>query len=180
MRRIAAAFVGLAMLACWPVVGLAEGKPEAASLYDLPFHWVDDAGRDVSLSDWGGSRVLLTFFYANCTRVCPRTMQILKKIQKKLDEQSVSAEFVLITIDPLSDTVAALARLRSNRNLPANWHLLRAEPGETNRFTAALGFANWPHDVDQLMHDFRIYELDESGRVSRTLEWNDGVDDLFD
>lgn len=161
--------------------GAAAAEVPAFSLDDFEDRWIRHDGSEVTLSDWKGRTLFLAPFYTSCERVCPRTVQTLKKIQSTLDERSREADILLVTLDPVVDTARTLDRYRTNKKLRDNWHLIRADRDQTSRLMEALEFKNWRADADQhVIHDFRIYEFDHDGHLVRMMDWNDKVSDLLD
>ena len=86
---------------------LAAGSPLAAAgpeggarLQVLPQAWTDDSGRHVALADFTGQPVVLTMAYASCHRICPMTIEQLKRLQSSFDARGEAATFVVVGYDP--------------------------------------------------------------------------------
>lgn len=96
------------------------------------FVLTDQNGRPVRLSQFHGRVVLLTFFYASCTDVCPLTMAALARVQRELIRRhwwGTDVVFASVTTDPLRDTPAMLrayaARYQAD---PGGWYFLTGDP----------------------------------------------------
>gem|GEM_PF-1077991 len=142
----------------------AQERP-AGSVYDFPGTWTDDHGQKVSLAQWRGNRVFLTLFYTSCNMmICPYSLGVLQKIQKKLDERSQQGEFVLVSLDAKKDKPRQLARFKKQRKFGENWHLLVGGQEQTEQLARVLKLNNFAMD-DHFIHDFRIYVLDGAGNA---------------
>jgi protein SCO1/2 len=135
-------------------------------LAQLPQHWQDDQGRDVSLSDFSGRRVYLTMAYASCRRICPMTMARLRELQHEADASGIAAEFVIVGYDPTVDDPGTWQQYRRTRGLDReNWHFLSGTPASTEQFARRLGFPFWKYER-HVMHEFRIVVVDEQGEIA--------------
>jgi protein SCO1 len=82
-----------------PYYGIYYGK-------DAPdFTLSDPEGNPVSISDFEGEEVLLTFGYTSCPDICPTTLSQLNAVTRKLGaEESKELRVLFVTIDPERDT----------------------------------------------------------------------------
>src|SRR5947209_2745019 len=77
---------GVLVVALGALTGVAHADPpfpvisKPAPDFALP----DQDGRSIRLSQFHGKLVLLTFFYTNCTDVCPLTTAALARVQREL------------------------------------------------------------------------------------------------
>lgn len=83
---------------------LAPEKPIAAP----PFTLDDQFGTPVSLSDYRGKAVLLTFLYVNCPDVCPLITAALRTTTDRLGAKAKDVQVVAISVDPVGDTPKAV------------------------------------------------------------------------
>lgn len=74
------------------------------------FSLVDEDGRHVSLDSYRGKPVLLFFGYTKCPDVCPMTLNKLTRAMKDAGGDARDIQVLLITLDPATDTPAALRR----------------------------------------------------------------------
>ena len=91
---------GLASVLCAVAMAHGAGLAGGVRLAVLPQSWRDDSGRPISLAGLSGQRVVLTMAYANCHRICPATIEGLKRLQAALDAKGEQAEFVIVGYDP--------------------------------------------------------------------------------
>ncbi|MDZ4094227.1 MAG: SCO family protein [Paracoccaceae bacterium] len=80
-----------------------------------PFALIDQTGHPRTEADPAGHLQLLFFGYANCQQICSVALPQMADIQVGLAARGVALTPVMITVDPLRDTVAtigpALARV---------------------------------------------------------------------
>lgn len=135
--------------------------------------WTDDHGKSVSLAEFRQAPLVVTAFYCSCKKICPqKTLKTLRQLQQRLDRERVSANMVLVTLDPEHDTPAALARYRTSQGLTReNWHLLRGSAHDVEALSRAFGLGSSYETDGHVFHDFVIALLWPSGRVSK-LDWD--------
>jgi protein SCO1/2 len=162
--------------ACAPVQGgprVAESaRPTAAadvsgpSLFAYPWTWTDERGQRVALSRWRGQTLVVSAVYATCRATCPRTIAKLQKIEADFQRNNRAAQFLLVTLDPVSDTPDVLRRFKQESGFPDSWHLLAGSVQATRELTDILDI----HIIDDgphLMHDAKIVVFDAAGRPTR-------------
>ena len=173
-RAAAARAVVCVALACTfllgPLIarpGFADtGAPGKTLLEQLPQSWLDDQGRDTSLAEFRGRRIVFTMAYASCRRVCPMTMAHLQELQSEIDAGGQSAEFVIVGYDPAVDDPQAWHQYRHSRGLLRdNWHFLTGTRTSTEQLAHRLGFPFWKYDR-HVMHEYRIVVVDEHGKLA--------------
>lgn len=74
------------------------------------FHLVDPTGAPRSLADYRGKVVLLFFGYTNCPDECPTTLAKMAQAVDRLGEDGKRVQGILVTVDPVRDTPAVLAK----------------------------------------------------------------------
>ena len=91
-------------------------QPEHALVFSTPrvlpdFFLIDHSGEQFGPQQLVGSWTLLFFGFTRCPDVCPTTLQTLAAATRKLDDlpEHLRPSVVLVTVDPLRDTVEALA-----------------------------------------------------------------------
>src|SRR5438552_16354149 len=128
-RRLAIlAFVAAVVLTAAPRAARSHDAPERAEAAALPgspspslavigpappFTLVDPTGRSVSLADYAGRVVLLSFVYTTCRSACPLVTQRMAALQRRLREAGLFGPRVgcaPITADPDRDGAATPAR----------------------------------------------------------------------
>jgi len=140
---------------------------------DVGGEWLDDGGRAVSLSDWQGRYTVLTMSTGACRKICSTTLRRMEELQAIADRRGLGVDFLVIGLDPRSDTPKAWREYRAQRKLGReNWHFVSGGEERTRRVAGMLGISYWFYD-EHLLHDFRIVLIAPDGTIRRTLAWAD-------
>jgi protein SCO1 len=144
-------------------------RPGDAAPADTLF--VDQHAQTVSLSQWRGAAVVLTFIYTRCPlpQFCPLLDRRFTEIQRTAQgDPALHARVRLLSVsfDPDGDTPARLsahaARLGANA---AMWRLATAPRETVDRFAARFG-VNVIREQDQtITHSLRTAVIGPDGRV---------------
>jgi protein SCO1 len=124
-------------------------------------------GMRVSLRDYRGRVVAVTFIFASCTDTCPLLTDTMARVQDKLGSTFGSQiAFVSITVDPDRDTPGVLKQYAQNfgANLEG-WAFLTGDPGairEIGRKYGVFAKKTASGDVD---HTFLTSLIDREGRL---------------
>ncbi len=175
--RCAVALVALASLGgcAWlmeepraePVRADRAPRGPRPSLFARPWVWSDELGRQVRFARWRGQPVVVTAAFTSCRETCPRTMQKLRDVYARFQREKRAATFVVVTLDPATDTPHRLRAFKKEQRLPASWHFLTGPKAQTRELARLLGI----HVVDldaHIMHDGAIMVFDEQGRSRRS------------
>jgi len=103
----------------------------------------------------------------------PRSRQLrgriaFLKVQRKVALQSQlrgKVDFLLVSIDPDRDTLAALRAFRQQHGLAADWRILRGSPEDVKRLADLVGFSYYPGSQLQFAHSLLITELNPTGDI---------------
>lgn len=87
-----------------------------------------------------GKVVMINFMFTTCNGVCPPMMANLAKVQRYLGER-VGREVVMISIsvDPLTDTTAALKRYANNFKAGEGWYFLTGKKENVDAVLRKVG-----------------------------------------
>jgi cytochrome oxidase Cu insertion factor (SCO1/SenC/PrrC family) len=141
----------------------AEDVRGSVSLQELPQRWHDDRARELEFAGLRGHRVVLTMAYASCHRICPATIDELKRMQRVADARGETVDFVIVGYDPKNDTPAVWHQYRRSRGLNRdNWHFLSGSQTATLQLARQLGFPFWTYD-EHVMHESHAVLFDTSG-----------------
>ena len=145
----------------------------AAGVLDVGGAWVDDGGKAVSLSRWQGRYTVLTMSTGACQKICSTTLRRMEELQAVADQRHLRVEFLVIGLDPRSDTPKAWHEYRARRKLGReNWRFLSGDDDRTRRIAGMLGISYWYYD-EHLLHDFKIVLVAPDGTIRRALAWSD-------
>jgi len=144
-----------------PAAGYTPG-----SLYQLDASFTDDAGRPFSLGQLRGRPVVVAMFFASCTYACPLIVADMTRIRDGLPaDRRGDVALVLVSFDVAHDTPAVLRQYRTDRQLDAQWTLLRGDDGAVRELAALLGVKFKQEADGQFAHSNLITILNAEGEV---------------
>ena len=140
------------------------------------FSLTDQNGARVTLSEFSGKLVAVTFVYTRCPfpNFCFRLTNNFARLQKRFAHE-MGRELILLTItlDPIHDQPEALAEYGRTWNIdPKGWHLLTGPPAEVQKFCDRFGVAFYP-DEGQFIHSLHTLVIDRQGKLAANLEGNE-------
>ena len=145
------------------------------------YKFTNELGKAVSLSDFKGKAVALTFLFTRCPfpTFCPRMATNLKEAAKRLKEKSDAPKnwhLLAVTIDPEFDTPAVLKEYGKNYEYdPAKWNFLTGAHIDITAIAEQFGLLYWRPDPKQpvnISHNLRTAVIDANGRVQKILPEN--------
>lgn len=157
--------------ACCAAAEIQSPKSEiqnfsATSLYQADGAFTDDSGKTFRLAKLRGRPVVVNMFFATCGYACPLTVTDLLAVQARLSPESRrEAVFVLVSFDLARDTTAALAQYRAQRQLDANWILLRGDDASVRELAALLGVKYKQEADGSFAHSNLFTILNREGEV---------------
>jgi len=99
---------------------------------------LDQEGRRFDLAALRGRTVLVNFVYTGCSSVCPVQTRALVELQRSLPE-GTKAQFLSVSLDPLSDTPAALKSFALSMGADlARWSFITGRPQDLERLAGRL------------------------------------------
>lgn len=127
-----------AMLSSQSWAGAAPAVPDV--------HLLDSTGASVGLRELAARRTIaLNFIYTGCSSFCPPQTAVFRAVQARLGEvrrPGLEPLLLSLSIDPLNDTPAALARYAERFDAPLSlghgWLMLTGEPAAVARTTRAF------------------------------------------
>ncbi|PBS11240.1 SCO family protein [Lysobacteraceae bacterium NML93-0792] len=109
MRLLSACCLVLLLAACGaPPPGPYHGTDLSGVSYGRTLDLEDVQGRPVTLGDFRGDYVLMSFGYTHCPEVCPTSLLKATQVRRALADE-VPLRIVFVTVDPRRDTGAILA-----------------------------------------------------------------------
>ena len=135
------------------------------------FSLMDADGREVRLSDYHGTVVVLWFVYTSCPDICPLHSEIVARIQEMANATPMreAVRFVAITTDPARDTAAVLAEYADIHGLdPANTVLLTSgvtAPYATREIAGRYGLKFTQRGDDYQLHAAVTHLIDKTGNL---------------
>src|SRR5437660_4562472 len=84
----------------------------------------DQFGNSISLSQFKGQPVVLTFLYTHCPDECPLTAEKLHTVMLSLGNDAQKVGVLAVSTDPQNDTQAAAQAFSKAHNMQNYWHFL--------------------------------------------------------
>jgi protein SCO1 len=124
-------------------------------------------GAAVTLGDFRGKVVAVTFIYTWCPDVCPMLTDKMARVQDALGPDfGTKVAFVSITFDPKRDTPEALKEYAEAFDADvAGWSFLTGEPAAVLELAQRYGVAVAPGPNGQLDHSLLTTLVDRQGTM---------------
>ncbi len=139
------------------------------------FHLVDQNHQTISLTQFTGMPVIITFFYTHCTTSCPLIAGKMHTALVQLGPAAQHVAILAISVDPAGDTPASVTTFSRAHQLQGyqNWHYLLGTRQELTPIWAAYDVTGIPPGASMMSqsamnHSAVVYVLDQQGR-ERTL-----------
>jgi protein SCO1 len=149
----------------------AKGKPayEAPALADNPqpapnFTLNNSLGKPVSLSQFRGKAVLLTFIYSHCPDICPLIVGNLHSALQQLGPKASKVQVVAVSVDPKGDTVKAVNKFISNHDMTGRMEYLIGSKKQLARAWKQYGVkVEGTRDSREVDHSAAVYGITGKG-----------------
>jgi len=145
------------------------------------YHFTNQFGQTVSLTDFKGQALALTFIFTRCPypTFCPRMSDNFSEAQKKLKatpNAPTNWHLLTISFDPGFDTPAVLKSYATRFNAdPMHWTFATGELIDVTAITEQFGLLFWrpnPQDPAGISHNLRTVVIDAEGRVQKVFTEN--------
>ena len=163
------------------VVRVADARPFATStteavasqlnrLNDVPkpLSLLDQSGRTVTLEQFRGRSVIVTFAYAHCETVCPA---LVNEVLSARDALQLPKPVVLIvTLDPWRDTPSRLGAMAERWGASGDVHVLSGAPDSVERVLNAWRVPRARNErTGDVSHPSVVYVIGADGRIAYVL-----------
>lgn len=125
-------------------------------------------GERVTLAQYRGKVVLVTFLYAHCPDVCPLIASNLRVALKLLGGRAKQAQLIAVSVDPKGDTAKAVHHFLAAHELLGQMQYLIGSPGELARTWRAWSVGS-EREVGQpqlVAHSALVYGVSAAGLLS--------------
>jgi protein SCO1/2 len=140
------------------------------------FSLVDQNRQTVTLSQFSGKAVAITFTYTHCAlpNFCFRIANNFRRLQKRFaDRLGRDLIFMTITFDPVHDTPEVMAKYGVTWDAdPKGWRLLTGPPSEIQKISSRFGESYSP-DEGLMTHSLHTLIIDRNGNLAANLEGNE-------
>lgn len=139
------------------------------------FALMDQAGKDIHLSQLRGKVVALTFGYSRCPNpdYCYRLSNNLASIEKRFHQQARrNLALITVVIDPQNDQGSTLIDYAGVWKAdPAIWHFLTGPVPQVKQVAGMFGMNFW-NGEGALTHTLHTVIIDRKGQLAANLDGN--------
>ena len=131
------------------------------------FRLTDQFGKPVSLSQFKGEPVVLTFLYTHCPNVCPLTAEKLHTTMLSLGSAAQRVAVLAVSTDPRGDTMATALSFSKAHKMLNYWHYLLGTQSQLSPVWSsyAVYAAPTPSTTSgSVTHTTALFVLDKQGR----------------
>jgi len=124
-------------------------------------------GQPVTLAEYRGKAVLVTFLYTNCPEICPLITSNLRVALNQLGAERAKVQIIAVSVDPRGDTPATVARFLQAHEMAGSMQYLVGSAAQLSRTWAAwsVGSAREAGQPDLIAHSALVYGITASGRL---------------
>jgi protein SCO1/2 len=162
-------------------------EPEEAPAIDL----VDSGGERVSLGDYRGKPVVVSFLYTDCPDVCPVIGQRIGQALTELEDKAEDVSVLIVSVDPEGDTPEKAAAFMEKHGLAgAGRHYLLGDAETLAPVWLAYGVgtapltgggqapAGGPAQFGRIGHTDASFLIDREGKKRTLLRGDATADDI--
>ncbi len=146
------------------------------------FKLTDPAGKTMSLSDFHGKVVVLTFLYTHCPDECPLIASKLATTSGLLGDNTMKqTAFIAVSVDPTNDTPIAIAKFMQDHNLVGKLHYLTGTQEQLKPVWSAYSVYAAPStttSAGSVSHSTRVIVIDQAGNERINLDSDLDPNDL--
>lgn len=133
-----------------------------------PIHLRNYLGQPVTLSQYRGKVVLVTFLYTKCPTLCPLITSDLRVVLGELGHSAKEVAIVAVSVDPRGDTPAAVADFLREHGMTGKMQYLIGSGSELARTWSAWGVGSKREtdNPDLIAHSALVYGISASGKLT--------------
>lgn len=130
-----------------------------------PISLVDQSGRTVTLEQFRGRPVIVTFAYAHCETVCPLLVNEVLGARDALTSQKPVV--LIVTLDPWRDTPSRLPAMAERWGASGDVHILSGAPDSVERVLNAWRVPRARNErTGDVSHPSVVYVIGPDGRIA--------------
>ncbi|HEX4122669.1 MAG TPA: SCO family protein [Verrucomicrobiae bacterium] len=176
------------LLLCGLLAGMAAvGDPNAPAQHKSPlffYKFTNELGQAVSLSDFHGQALAVTFFFTRCPfpNFCPRLSKNFQEASQKLAADKTiptNWHFLSVTFDPDFDTPGVLRSYAERYDYDAaHWSFLTGPPDKVTELARLSGVKADP-EGSLFNHNFRTLIIDATGKLQMVFPMGGDLSDAI-
>lgn len=128
------------------------------------FRLTDQAGQPISLAQFKGKPVVLTFFYTSCPDACPLTAEKLHQTMVALGSNAQKVGVIAISVDPKRDTPTTALSFIKAHQLQGYLHYLLGTQAQLSPVWSSYAEFAAPAKDSTISHTTALYVIDQQGR----------------
>ena len=139
-----------------------------------PLALVNQEGDTISLEEFKGRPVIVTFAYAHCSTICPLIVSDVLSARDKLTMQKPVV--LIVTMDPWRDTPSRLPTIASQWGLTGDAHVLSGSVEDVE-----LALSRWRvprirnEQTGDLSHPTLVYVIGQDGKIAYVLSGTQSI-----
>jgi protein SCO1/2 len=126
------------------------------------FSLTDQFGKQISLAEFKGKPVVLTFLYTNCPDQCPLTAEKLHATLQELGNAAPNVGVLAVSTDPARDTTSAAMKFSQSHRMQDYWHYLVGPKSKLAPIWSAYSIYAQPQQTT-VNHSLGLYVIDKQG-----------------
>ncbi|WP_178986060.1 SCO family protein [Winogradskyella helgolandensis] len=111
-----------------------------ASIFNLTSKWHNEEDEEIQLTDLKGKTMVMVMIYTSCKAACPRLVADMRNIEAQIPDENIkNLEFILISIDPETDTPERLKAFAIENGMDdEQWTFLQGTESGVREFANVL------------------------------------------
>lgn len=120
-----------------------DSEPAASSVKIPDVAVLDQNGKSLNFHRdlVKGKIVAVNFVFTTCTAICPSLTATFRRVQQQLQEKSIDAQLISITVDPTTDTPERLLAFANKFKAEPGWTFVTGNSSDIDSLLKALGVA---------------------------------------
>jgi protein SCO1/2 len=127
------------------------------------FRLTDQFGQQVSLSQFKGKPVVVTFMYTHCPDVCPLIAEKLHTVEQSLGGDAQKVAILAVSVDPKGDTRSAAMAFSEQHKMTDYWHFLIGTQNQLSPVWTAYAIDAQRISASTSTHTSALYVIDKTG-----------------
>lgn len=128
------------------------------------FQLTDQYGKTISLAQFQGKPVILTFLYTHCPDACPLTAEKLHAVMQSLGSDASRIGVLAVSTDPKGDTRTAALNFSKAHRMESYWHYLIGSHDELSPIWSKYSVYAAPQTTGAgVNHTTAIFLIDKQG-----------------
>lgn len=131
------------------------------------FQLTDQTGQSITLAQFKGKPVVLTFLYTHCPDACPLTAEKLHQTMLALGSNAQKVGVIAISTDPKGDTPSTALSFSNAHHMQGYWHYLLGTHAQLSPVWANYAVEAAPASAStggSVTHTTAVYVIDQQGR----------------